>query len=30
MDLQDLSVGYAPGGSGCEAAGTYIPGLLPR
>ncbi len=29
VDLQDLSVGYAPAGTGCEAAGSYIPGLFP-
>lgn len=29
VDLQDMSVGYAPVGSGCEAAGTYLPGLFP-
>jgi len=29
VDLQDMSVGYAPAGTGCEAAGSYIPGLFP-
>lgn len=29
VDLQDMKVGYAPAGTGCEASGTYIPGLFP-
>ncbi|MGI8721573.1 MAG: hypothetical protein ACR2JG_05040 [Geodermatophilaceae bacterium] len=29
VDLQDLRVAYAPAGTGCEAAGSYIPGLFP-
>jgi len=29
VDLQDMSVGYAPAGTGCAAAGSYIPGLFP-
>ncbi len=29
VDLQDLSLGYAPVGTGCEAAGSYVPGLFP-
>lgn len=29
VDLQDLRVDYAPVGTGCEAAGSYVPGLFP-
>jgi len=29
VDLQDMKVAYAPAGTGCDAAGTYIPGLFP-
>ena len=29
VDLQDMSVGYAPAGTDCEAAGSYVPGLFP-
>lgn len=29
VDLQDMTVAYAPAGTGCDAAGTYIPGLFP-
>lgn len=29
VDLEDLRVAYAPAGTGCDAAGTYIPGLFP-
>jgi len=29
VDLEDLRVAYAPAGTGCEAAGSYVPGLFP-
>lgn len=29
VDLQDMQVGYAPAGTGCEAAGSYVPALFP-
>ena len=29
VDLRDMKVAYAPAGTGCDAAGTYIPGLFP-
>ncbi len=29
VNLQDLRVAYAPAGTGCEAAGSYVPGLFP-